>query len=144
MSPPSSSETAPDNSLEALWERVSQSAQGEIVSDQLIDALMRAAIEYAAAERGLLVLPRRDDYWIEAEATTGNGTVSVNMRKAKVTAADLPESVLRYSARTKESVLLHDALDANPFSEDEYLRARHPRSIICLPLLKQTGLIGVI
>jgi PAS domain S-box-containing protein len=144
MSSPPSSGTGPDNSLEALWARVSQSAQGEFVSDQLIDALMRAAIEYAGAERGLLVLPRREQYWIEAEARTSGGTVSVNMRKAKITAADLPESVLRYTARTKESVLLHDALDANPFSADEYLRAHHPRSILCLPLLKQTGLIGVI
>ena len=39
---------------------------------------------------------------------------------------------------------MHGALDANPFSADEYLRAHHPRSILCLPLLKQTGLIGVI
>jgi PAS domain S-box-containing protein len=144
MSSPPSSDNGPDNSLEALWERVSQSAQGDIVSDQLIDALMRAAIEYAGAERGLLVLPRREEYWIEAEATTGGGTVSVNMRRAKITAADLPESVLHYAARTKESVLLRDALDANPFSADEYLRAHHTRSILCLPLLKQTGLIGII
>ena len=115
-----------------------------LFSDQLIDALMRAAIEYAGAERGLLVLPRREEYWIEAEATTGSGAVSVSMRKAKITAADLPESVLRYAARTKDSVLLLDALDANPFSADEYLRAHHPRSILCLPLLKQTGLIGAI
>jgi PAS domain S-box-containing protein len=144
MNSPPSSDTGPDNSLEALWERVSQSAPGEIVSDQPIDALMRAAIEYAGAERALLVLPRREEYWIEAEATTDSGTVSVHMRKAKITAADLPESVLRYTAQTKDSVVLHDALDANPFSADEYLRARHPRSILCLPLLKQTGLIGVI
>jgi PAS domain S-box-containing protein len=105
---------------------------------------MRAAIEYAGAERGLLVLPRREEYWIEAEATTGGGTVSVNLRKARVTAADLPESVLLHAVRTKGNVLLHDATDANPFSADEYIRAHHPRSILCLPLLKQTGLIGII
>jgi PAS domain S-box-containing protein len=144
MSSSPSSETQPDNSLEALWERVSQSAQGEIVSDQLIDALMRAAIEYAGAERGLLVLPRREEYWIEAEATTGSGTVSVNMRKARVTGGDLAESVLLQAIRTKDNVFLQDAVDANPFSADEYIRAHRPRSILCLPLLKQTGLIGVI
>jgi PAS domain S-box-containing protein len=144
MSSPPSSDAGRDNSLEALWERVSQSAQGEMVSDQLVDALMRAAMEYAGAERGLLVLPRREEYWIEAEATTGGGTVSVNLRKARVTAADLPESVLLHAAGTKGNVLLHDAADANPFSADEYIRAHHPRSILCLPLLKQTGLIGII
>jgi PAS domain S-box-containing protein len=141
---PPSSDAGPDNSLEALWERVSQSAQGEVAPDQLIDALMRATIEYAGAERVLLVLARREEYWIEAEAMTGSGTVSVSMRKAKITAADLPESVLRCAARTKASVLLHDALDANPFSADEYLREHRPRSIFCLPLLRQTGLIGII
>jgi PAS domain S-box-containing protein len=144
MSSPPSSDTGPDNSLESLWERVSQSAQGEIVSDQLIDALMRASIEYAGAERGLLVLARREEYWIEAEASTGSGTVSVNLQKARVTAADLPESVLLHVARTKDNVLLHDAVDTNPFSADEYIRAHRPRSILCLPLLKQTGLIGII
>jgi PAS domain S-box-containing protein len=144
MSSPPSSDTGPDNNLAALWERVSQSAQGEVVSDELIAALMRAATEYAGAERGLLVVARREEHWIEAEATTGNGTVSVNLRKARVTAADLPDSVLLHAVRTKDNVLLHDAVDANPFSADEYIRAHHPRSIFCLPLLKQTGLIGVI
>jgi GAF domain-containing protein len=105
---------------------------------------MRAATEYAGADRGLLVLARREEYWIEAEATAGSGTVSVNLRKAKITAADLPESILLHAVRTKDSVLLHDAADPNPFSADEYLRGHHPRSILCLPLLNQTGLIGVI
>ena len=144
MSSPPSSDAGPDNSLEVLWERVSQTARGEIVSDTLIDALMRAAIEYAGADRGLLILARREEYWIEAEATNGSGTMSVNLRKAKITAADLPESILLHAVRTKDSVLLHDAADANPYSADEYLRAHHPKSILCLPLLKQTGLIGVI
>jgi PAS domain S-box-containing protein len=144
MSPPSSSDAGSDNSLEVLWERVSQSARGEVASDKLVDTLMRATIEYAGAERALLVLARREEYWIEAEATTGRGTVSVSLRKARITAADLAESVLLYAARTKDSVLLQDAADTNPFSADEYIRARHPRSILCLPLLRQTGLIGTI
>src|SRR5580698_8196346 len=129
-----SSNTGPDSSLEVLWERVSQSAQGDIVSDGLIDALMRATIEYAGVERGLLILARREEYWVEAEATSGSGTVSVNLRKAKVTAADLPELVLRYAIRTRENVLLQDGAEAGCFATDEYMRARRPRSILCLPL----------
>jgi PAS domain S-box-containing protein len=144
MSSTSSSDAGPDNNLEALWERVSQSARGEIVADQLIDALMRAVIEYAGAERGLLVLARRDEYWIEAEATAAGGSVSVDLRAAKITAADLPESVLLHAVRARDNVLLHDAVEATPFSADEYIRARHPKSILCLPLLKQGGLIGLI
>ena len=139
----SSSYTGPESSLEALWERVSKSADGDLVSGNPIDALMRAAVEYAGAERGLLVLARREECWIEAEAITRAGTVSVSLRNTRITATDLPESVLLHTIRTKDAVLLLDAADVEVFAADEYVRARHPKSILCLPLFKQTGLIGV-
>ena len=46
--------------------------------------------------------------------------------------------------RTQESVLLDDALDASPFSGDEYIRQKRCRSVLCLPLTKQARLIGVL
>ena len=77
---------------------------------------MRTAIEHAGAERGLLILARGDEYRVEAEATTSSDTVTVDLRQASVTAADLPESVFHYVVRTKESVLLDDASGESPFS----------------------------
>ena len=46
--------------------------------------------------------------------------------------------------RTRESVILDDASAQNPFSADEYLRQKHARSVLCLPLVKQAKLIGVL
>ncbi|MCC8948039.1 AAA family ATPase [Bradyrhizobium sp. Arg62] len=124
--------------------KVSQAVSGEIVLEKLIDTLMRTAIEHAGAGRGLLILAAGDGYRIEAEVTTSNNTVAVGQRRASVTAADLPESILHYVIRTKESVLLHDAAAANPFSADKYIHRHHARSILCLPLLKQGRLAGVL
>ena len=124
--------------------KVSEAVSGEIVFERLIDALMRAAIEHAGAERGLLILPRADDYQIEAEATTSTDDVNVVLRQASITAADLPSSILQYVLRTKESVLLHDASGQNPFAADEYIRGHSARSVLCLPLLKQTRLVGLL
>src|SRR3954467_651703 len=76
--------------------KVSEAVSGEIVLEKLIDTLMRAAIEQAGAERGLLILPRGSDYGVEAEATISSGDVNVVLRQASVTAADLPTSVLQY------------------------------------------------
>jgi PAS domain S-box-containing protein len=144
MSSPPSSDAGPDNSLEVLWERVSQSASGEAVSEHLIGALMRALVEYVGAERGVVVLARREEFWIEAEATTDRDTVSVNLRKAKATPVDLPESLLQYAVRNKDALIVHHALDTGPFAADEYFRSHHPSSILCMPLLRQTGVIGLI
>ena len=116
----------------------------EIVEGNLIETLMRTAIEYAGAERGLLIVARDDEYRVEAEVTTSDDTVTVGQRQPSVPPAGLPESILHYVMRTKESVLLHDAGAANPFSADEYIQRQHARSILCLPLLKQSRLAGVL
>jgi PAS domain S-box-containing protein len=70
--------------------------------------------------------------------------MKVDLRLASVTAADLPESVFRYALRTKKSVLLNDASGQNPFSADGYIREHHARSVLCLPILKQTRLLGML
>ena len=70
--------------------------------------------------------------------------MTVELRQASVTAADLPESVFRYVLRTKESVLLHDASGQSPFSDDDYIREHQARSVLCLPILKQTRLLGML
>jgi PAS domain S-box-containing protein len=124
--------------------KISQAVSGEIVLEKLIDTLMRTAIEYAGAGRGLLILAVGDGYRIEAEVTIRNDEVAVVQRQASVTAADLPESILHYVIRTKESVLIHDAAATNPFSADEYIHKHRAHSILCLPLLKQGKLAGVL
>jgi len=46
--------------------------------------------------------------------------------------------------RTRQSVILDDASTQNPFSADEYIRQKHARSILCLPLVKQAKLVGTL
>jgi PAS domain S-box-containing protein len=41
-------------------------------------------------------------------------------------------------------VILDDALAQNPFSADEYICQKRARSVLCLPLVKQSKLIGVL
>jgi len=52
--------------------------------------------------------------------------------------------VFRYALRTKEAVLLQDAADQSAFSADPYIRKHHARSVLCLPILKQTRLLGML
>ena len=124
--------------------KVSQAVSGEIVLEKLIDTLMRTAIEHAGAERGLLILPRGVEQRIEAEATTSGDAIIVRLREAFVADAAVPESIVHYVVRTQESVILDDASAQNPFSSDPYIRQHHARSILCLPLINQAKLIGVL
>ena len=124
--------------------KVSQAVSSEIVLEKLIDTLMRVAIEHAGAERGLLILPRGKELRIEAEATTGGDTIIVCLGEASLAAAALPESIVHYVVRTQESVILDDASARSPFFADTYIVHHHTRSILCLPLVNQAKLIGVL
>src|SRR5271165_2064498 len=90
------------------------------------------------------MLQRGEEPRIEAEARPGSHGVDVQLREAAVTAAELPESLLRYVLRTQQSVILDDASSENLFSEDLYVLLKRPRSVLCLPLVKQTKLIGAL
>src|SRR5580693_923796 len=124
--------------------KVSQAVSGEIVLENLIDRLMRTAIEHAGAERGLLILPRGDELQIQAEATISGEDVTVHLRDASFTAVALPESIVRYVMRTRENVILEDGSSGNPFSDDPYIVQHRARSILCLPLINQAKLTGVL
>jgi predicted ATPase/transcriptional regulator with GAF, ATPase, and Fis domain len=124
--------------------KVSQAVQGETDLEKLIAAIMRLGLEHAGAERGLLILPHGDAHRIEAEARSGNETVTVDLRRTSIEAGDVPQSVLQYVLRTHGRVLLQDASAASEFADDEYLRRHHARSVLCIPLLKQTRLAGIL
>jgi PAS domain S-box-containing protein len=129
--------------------KASQAISSEMVLPQLIEKLVRIAVEHAGADRGLLILlrggARGGEPRIEAEAATG-GTdkVEVVVRQTAVTPADLPQSALQYVIRTQERVLLDDALADNVYSKDEYVRQKRPKSVLCLPIVKQTRLVGTL
>ncbi len=143
--PATATTTTPVEQLDvATVVKASQAVSGEIVLENLIKTLMVIALEHAGAERGLLVLPRGGQLWVEAEATTGLNTVEVILRQALVASSELPDSVLQYVIRTQEPVILGDASKEELFSADNYIIQKHARSLLCLPLVKQAELIGVL
>ena len=112
--------------------------------EKLIDALLRTAIEHAGAERGLLILPRGAELQIQAEGITGGSSVTIELCDTPISSAKLPEPVIQYAARTQESVILDDASARGSFSNEEYIRREHARSILCLPLIKQGRLVALL
>src|SRR5258706_8261401 len=141
---PTSTTGAPVERLDlATVIKVSQAVSGEMVLEKLIDTLMRAAIEHAGAERGLLILVG-DEQRIAAEATTSGETVIVHVLGDGLSSVGLRELVLRCVVRTQESVIRDDASAQNPFSADPYFHGHRARSVLCLPLSNRGKLIGVL
>src|SRR5258705_5656713 len=128
----------------AMVVKMSQAVAGEIVLEKLIETLMVIAIELAGADRGLLILPHGGQFQIEAEARSGRDGIRVHLLGTPVAPSELPVLILEQSIRTQSQVILDDARGQSMFAEDEYMSRKRVRSLLCLPLLKQAELIGVL
>ncbi len=124
--------------------KVSQAVQSETNLETLITTVMRLALEHAGAQRGLLISSRGDSYRIDAEARSGHERVTVELRHTSLGVDDLPRSVFQYVLRTRERVLVQDVSAESEFAPDEYLHRHRTRSLLCIPLVKQARLAGII
>lgn len=125
--------------------KASQAISGQIVLDALIDTLIRIMLENAGAQTGALVLVRDDDMIVAAQAGVTQQEVQVRLHLGKVTQeSNLPSAVLNYVRRSRAQVLLDDAAEPHPFSTDPYLLRHRPKSVLCIPIVRQGTLTGLL
>jgi PAS domain S-box-containing protein len=115
---------------------------GMIHLDQLIATLMQVVIECAGAETGALVLLEENQLTVVAQCS-GSRPCDLE-RHAVADCATIPVSVIRSVKRTQETLVLDDAVSEPPFSTDPYIQHHQTRSLLCMPILQQSQLIGIL
>ncbi|XXX82543.1 AAA family ATPase [Sorangium sp. So ce134] len=124
--------------------QASQAISGEIVLDDLLRTLMRTVLESAGAQRGFLILTGKSPLFVEAEQGAGEGAAIRVHTDAIEVRQDVAHTVVRYVERTRETVVLGDAPRAPRFQSDPYIARAAPRSVLCMPIVKQKTLVGVL
>jgi GAF domain-containing protein len=124
--------------------KTSQAISGEISLERLLRELMRIVIENAGARRGVLILERDGRLCMEAEGVADNAAFSVLPSLPFEGSDRVAESVVLYAARTREAVILNDAVDEGMFTHDPYIERRRSRSILCLPIINKRQLTGLL
>jgi PAS domain S-box-containing protein len=123
----------------------SQAISGRIVLAELIDTLMRIVLENAGAQYGAVLLMRGEALTLAAEARVEGQALTVRpLHGQEAPDAALPAAILNYVRRTGEPVLLDDAGEPHPYAGDPDLIRRRPKSVLCLPLVRQSTLLGVL
>lgn len=120
--------------------RAAQEISSAITLDKVLPEVVRIAVGHAGAQRGYLFLEREGSLHL-AEATPMTPT------RAGAQAASAPEapmSVVQYVARTRELFVSPDAAREPRFLHDPHLAARPAKSVLCLPLMRQSRVIGVL
>ncbi|MBW4428866.1 MAG: AAA family ATPase [Nostoc desertorum CM1-VF14] len=126
--------------------KASQAISSEIELEQLLHTLMQILIENAGAQTGCLLLENAGEWMIEAtcELIEGAQACTTQVLQSTPIANRLPESIIHYVIRTHKSVILNDANREGNFINDPYIQHHQTQSVLCLPLLNQSKLIGVL
>ncbi|MBI4780782.1 MAG: AAA family ATPase [Oscillatoriophycideae cyanobacterium NC_groundwater_1537_Pr4_S-0.65um_50_18] len=126
--------------------KASQAISSEIELEQLLRSLMQILIENAGAQTGYLLLENAGEWAIAAtcELAEGERVCTTQVLQSTPMTNHLPESIVQYVIRTRESVILNDATHEGNFINDAYIQRYQSQSVLCLPLLNQSNLIGVL
>jgi predicted ATPase/GAF domain-containing protein/tRNA A-37 threonylcarbamoyl transferase component Bud32 len=128
----------------ALVVRAAQAIAGEITLPNVIERLSRIMLESAGAEHGALVLSRGGALSVEATFGVTPEALRVGPTVALESSSDLAQSVALFVARSREPVVLDDARKDARFASDPHLARGDVRSVLCLPLLHQGRLSGLL
>lgn len=124
--------------------KANQALCEEMLLDRLIEILLTNTILHAGAQRALLLLVKDGAPVISAVGQSQEGGIVITLASVAPDKNDLPLSILYRVMRTRQRLVFDDVGDDPYFSCDQYL-LRHPvRSVLCLPLIKQGLVIGVL
>ena len=126
--------------------KASQTISSEIKLDSLLQKMMEVVIENAGAERGIFIMNRDNKLFMEAEGNANQATSLLEPIEISGTNDfhNIAISVILYVSRSFESVVLDDAVNDKKFSKDKYIVASKVKSVLCMPLIKQSKLVGIL
>jgi signal transduction histidine kinase/serine/threonine protein kinase len=129
--------------------KASQAISQEIVLDKLLEKLIKVLLENTGAQLGYLILETEGELLIEAEAEADETITTLQSMPLEFVKPDgemplLSSAMVNYVARTKDSLVLDDAMHQGNFTNQRYIQKFKVKSVLCAPLLNQGKLSGIV
>ena len=121
--------------------KASQALSGTIQLDKLLHQLSQIILHNSGGDRCVLILPNREGQWcVQAIATPE----TIELRSEAIdTHSALPIKLIQYVKNTQTAVTF-DELQTDLPVIDHHLEQQPPKSALCLPILNQGKLIGIL
>lgn len=122
-----------------------QALSEEIQLEKLVSKLMRLVILEAGAGKAFLLLVKNGQLFVEAEIYENQENARLmNSAELSSKSNEMSSSVIQYVSRSMKQIILADATKEGMFARDQYIQQNHVHSILCLPLIYQGKLTGII
>ncbi len=124
--------------------KLAQALAGEIDLEKLPGRVMQVAIENAGAEWGHFILEHEGEPAIHVTGRLDAVEVQSEGGTPLEMARTLPVALVNLARRTGDTIIIDDAASDVQLASDPYIARHRPRSVICMPVLNQGHLIGML
>jgi PAS domain S-box-containing protein len=121
--------------------KASQSLAGTIQLDELLQQLTQIILQNSGGDRCALILPNSDKEWSVVAIATP--TVTELCSETLKGNAKLPVKLIQYVKNTQDIVIIDQGKTELPVI-GQYLSQHQPNSVLCVPILNQAQLVGIL
>ncbi|MBI3946721.1 MAG: GAF domain-containing protein, partial [Armatimonadetes bacterium] len=138
-----STSTLPDLDFDYLM-KSSLAISAEVEQDALLRKIMHVLLESSGAQHAYLVIEEEGSLFVRAESHITEGEAALSLNQNLEEAQGICKAIARYVYRTGERLLLNNAAQEGPFKDDADVQGLQLRSVLCLPVIRQSRMIGVL
>ncbi|MEH2374266.1 ATP-binding sensor histidine kinase [Nostoc sp.] len=143
------SKTSISDSLDlAAFIKASQALSGEIELERLLSTLMKVVMENAGASKCALILSEGDNLALTVTAICSNSNFEHTHTEFPSTSlessSDVPITLINYVKRSREILVIDDAMAVSFLAGDSYIISEEPKSLLSTPIINQGKLIGIL
>lgn len=124
--------------------RACQALSREIEPQALIEALLANAAMYAGANYVALLLVEDAEQRVTAYGQSYSGGVQVRWQPNEPTGELLPLLLVREMVQRRAPILVDGGYALRRYTDDPYLRQMDEGSVLCLPLIRQSEIVGAL
>lgn len=108
----------------------------EIDQHRLMHTTLEIMVENAGADRGMLLSKINGVWEVSAHLDVNDSSSTRDL--------GFPATLISYVDRTRETLVLSHAPAHETFGDDQYIREAQPRSVLAVPVLHQSKLVGIL
>jgi predicted ATPase/signal transduction histidine kinase/tRNA A-37 threonylcarbamoyl transferase component Bud32 len=117
----------------------------EMVLTHLLEKMLKIVIENAGAQKGYFLVKHEHQWRLEAVGIVEDQNISVIVNsEEEINLPLLPIALFNYVERTRENLVLDDAVQDSRFAIDTYIATNQSKSILCLPLIHSGQFTGIL
>jgi predicted ATPase len=124
--------------------KAAQALSSEIKQEKLLDIMMSFVIENAGAQRGVFLAEHNGQFMIvarrHAEQQTSTDLSSLPLKSSD----EVSQGIINYVKHTRKSLVIDDAVTEGVFPSGPYIIRHQPKSIVCMPVINQANLVGIL